>query len=121
MATKAKVHEVLGNSDAVESVLERQADQVESVAARGARNIAAHATGVLAIRSAFPGLHGVRGVPVAAGNGHWPTVLGAQGLKALHEVREHSIQAGVLAVELGLCEVGVVRPVHVSGLSSGWP
>jgi hypothetical protein len=27
----------------------------------------------------------------------------------------------VLAVELGLREVGVVRPVHVSGLSSGWP
>ena len=121
MATKAKVHEVLGNADAVESVLERQTDQVESVASRGARNVAAHATGVLAIRSAFPGLHRVRGVPVSAGDGHGPTVLCAHGLKALHKVREHAIQACVLAVELGLCEVWVVRPVHVSDLSSGWP
>jgi hypothetical protein len=112
MATQAKVHEVLGNANAVESVLERQADQVESVAARGARNVAAHTTGMLAIRSAFPGLHWVRWMPVAAGDGHGPTVLSAQGLKALHEVREHAIQTGVLAVELNLGEVGIVRPIH---------
>ena len=112
MATQAKVNEVLGNADAVESVLERQADQIESVVARGARNVAAHAAGVLAIRAQLPGLYRVRWVPVAAGDVHGPIVLGAQGLKALHEVREHAIQAGVLAVKLGLAEVGVVRPIH---------
>lgn len=106
------MYKVLSDADAVESVLERQADQVESIASRGTCNIAAHAACMLTIRSALTCLYWVRRVPVAAGDGHGPAVLGAEALEAFHEVGQHPIEAGVLAIKLGFSEVGVVGPVH---------
>jgi hypothetical protein len=93
MATQAKMNKVFGDANTVKAMLERQSDQVKSLTARSASNVAAHAASVLAIRSAFPGLHGVRRMPVATGDGHGPTVFDAQSLETFHEVGKHPIQA----------------------------